>query len=163
MAALAVDHLRRDSPSNGEDLTGRPSTRQPSACGRGIFSHSPPKVHAARMAGSSVDGLGWSCWLWKAVRRYFRLHSGAVKTGRRNLKRLRRTPFKIAVGTPFRIRCTRRPDRTTRQAVVDEIIRELAGLLPDEYRGAYADAPIDSPRYLEFVPVGEVASSRTQP
>ncbi len=80
-----------------------------------------------------------------------------------NLKRLQRTPFKIAVGTPFRIRCTRRPDRATRQAVVDEIMRELAGLLPDEYRGAYADAPTDAPRYLEFLPGGEVASSSTQP
>lgn len=77
----------------------------------------------------------------------------------RNLKRLRRTPFNIAVGTPFRIQCEQRPDRATRQAVVDEIMRELAGLLPEEYRGAYADAPTTSARYLEYIPVGEVGSS----
>jgi hypothetical protein len=38
-------------------------------------------------------------------------------------------------------------------------MRELAGLLPDEYRGAYADAPMAAARYLEHIPVGEVGSS----
>ena len=77
----------------------------------------------------------------------------------KNLKRLRRTPFNIAVGTPFRIKCSQRPDRATRQSVVDEIMRELAALLPEQYRGAYLDAPGTAPRYLEFIPMEEVGSS----
>ncbi len=78
----------------------------------------------------------------------------------RNLKRLRRTPFEIAVGQPFRIKpAPHIPDRAYRQAVVDEIMVQLAELLPPEYRGEYADAPTDAPLYLEFIPADRQASS----
>ena len=77
----------------------------------------------------------------------------------KNLKRLRRTPFNIAVGTPFHILAPKQPDRTTREAIVDEIMRELADLLPAKYRGAYADAPKDSPHYLEYIPFEDASAS----
>jgi 1-acyl-sn-glycerol-3-phosphate acyltransferase len=73
----------------------------------------------------------------------------------RNLKRLRRTPFKIAVGEPFRITPGKsHPDRAYRQAVTEEIMLQLASLLPLEYRGVYADTPAVVPQYLEFIPPG---------
>ena len=56
-----------------------------------------------------------------------------------NIKRMRRTPFHIAVGRPFRIVTPAgRMTRSQRQAVTDEIMLQMASLLPEPYRGYYA-------------------------
>lgn len=72
-----------------------------------------------------------------------------------NLKRLKRTDFHIRVGRPFRLETNGEPvTAKVRQAMADEIMRELAALLPEAYRGTYAD--VDTPRkyirYLEQLP-----------
>lgn len=60
----------------------------------------------------------------------------------RNLKRLRRTDFHLAVGEPFRVRMAADVSpREAREAMTDEIMFRLAALLPPEYRGEYADLP----------------------
>jgi 1-acyl-sn-glycerol-3-phosphate acyltransferase len=57
----------------------------------------------------------------------------------KNIKRLRRTPFNIAVGRPFRlVTHTERMTSSLRQAVTDEIMLQMASLLPKSYRGYYA-------------------------
>jgi len=73
----------------------------------------------------------------------------------RNLRRLRRTPFHIAAGRPFRLDTGgRRVDRRMRQEILDEIMVQMAALLPLEYRGVYANRDAAKPKYLRFVEKG---------
>jgi len=63
-----------------------------------------------------------------------------------NIKRLRRTPFRFAVGPLCRIDTgNERVTRDVRRAITDEVMYELAALLPERYRGAYAGVD-DLPR-----------------
>jgi 1-acyl-sn-glycerol-3-phosphate acyltransferase len=58
---------------------------------------------------------------------------------RANLKKLRRTEITIRVGEPFLLETTGGiPGSQARQQMVEEIMRRMAALLPDEYRGVYA-------------------------
>lgn len=67
----------------------------------------------------------------------------------RNLRRLRRTHFHIAVGQPFQVAAGPGPaTQATRQAIADEIMTEIAALLPAEYRGVYAGRVGTPPRHL---------------
>jgi 1-acyl-sn-glycerol-3-phosphate acyltransferase len=69
-----------------------------------------------------------------------------------NLRRLRRTPFNIAVGRPFRLSTgDKRVDRRMRQEILDEIMVQLATLLPPEYRGVYANRDAANLKYLQFL------------
>ena len=66
-----------------------------------------------------------------------------------NFKRLRRTDFYIRVGKPFRLNTGGAAlSRDARQEVTDEIMRKLAELLPERYRGYYQDAGQKEYRYL---------------
>ncbi|MCK5317103.1 MAG: 1-acyl-sn-glycerol-3-phosphate acyltransferase [Anaerolineales bacterium] len=74
------------------------------------------------------------------------------KHWQRNLRRLRRTPFHIAVGRPFRLDTEgMRVDRRMRQEILDEIMAQMAALLPAEYRGVYANRDSANPKYLRFL------------
>ena len=68
-----------------------------------------------------------------------------------NLKGLRRTDFHIRVGKMFTLTF---PDhklgRELRTAMVDEIMYQIASLLPPEYRGYYTDMSKLSTNYLKF-------------
>jgi 1-acyl-sn-glycerol-3-phosphate acyltransferase len=67
------------------------------------------------------------------------VHYGGEKYWR-NLKSGRRTDFHLRVGRPFTLRSEDRfPSRQTRQLMLQEIMYQLADLLPPDYRGAYAD------------------------
>jgi 1-acyl-sn-glycerol-3-phosphate acyltransferase len=71
----------------------------------------------------------------------------------RNVKRLRRTEFQITVGQPFTLsRGTERITREVRQQMTDEIMYQLAALLPPQYRGVYADLAEATEAYLHFPP-----------
>ena len=70
-----------------------------------------------------------------------------------NLKRLRRTDFHVAIGRPFRVRpVDGRVTGEIRQAIADEIMIQIAKLLPERYRGEYADLPPATPFHLQFLP-----------
>lgn len=88
------------------------------------------------------------------------LHSGApllpmVYYGgeaiHQNLRRLRRTDFHVRVGKPFHLAT---PDRAitrgVRQQITNEIMFQLAALLPTQYRGVYADLESATRQYLHF-------------
>jgi len=78
-------------------------------------------------------------------------HGG--ETLRRNLRRLRRTPFHVRVGEPFVVRSVRAPlTSDIRQRIADEIMYRLAELLPPAYRGEYEGPPPDE-EFLGPVPV----------
>ena len=88
------------------------------------------------------------------------LHSGApmlpvVHFGsenyRENLKHLRRTDIHYVVGKPFRVDAGgQRVTSAVRQQMIDEVMFQMAGLLPAQYRGAYADLNTASHKYLVF-------------
>jgi 1-acyl-sn-glycerol-3-phosphate acyltransferase len=66
-----------------------------------------------------------------------------------NLKQFRRTDFHIRVGEPFRINTNgARISGDTRQEIADEMMVRLAALLPEEYRGVYADLSKATGKYL---------------
>jgi 1-acyl-sn-glycerol-3-phosphate acyltransferase len=68
-----------------------------------------------------------------------------------NLKRLQRTPFHIEVGTPFKLNPQGlNVDRALRQAMVAEIMIQMAALLPPSWRGPYAEDVDKTPEYLDF-------------
>ena len=70
---------------------------------------------------------------------------------RENLRRLRRTDFHIVVGEPFHIDAGGvRVTRQVRQQIVDEIMYQMAALLPPAYRGVYSDLNEATTKYLSF-------------
>lgn len=71
---------------------------------------------------------------------------------RDNLNRLKRTDFHIRVGKPFRLSFSgNRLTRELRTVMADEIMYQLALLLPEEYRGYYADLSKKTENHLDFV------------
>ena len=71
---------------------------------------------------------------------------------KRPATRLRRPDFYIAVGRPFHL--DPGADKVTgavRQQMVDEIMFQIASLLPPAYRGFYSDTAAATERYLCFV------------
>jgi 1-acyl-sn-glycerol-3-phosphate acyltransferase len=70
---------------------------------------------------------------------------------RDNLKRLRRTDFHIRVGRIFTLEShNEKVTKVVRQQMVDEIMYQLAGLMPEEYRGAYRNQNAATTRYIHF-------------
>ena len=88
------------------------------------------------------------------------LHSGApilpvVHYGsenyRANLKHLRRTDLHYVVGKPFRVDAGgQRVTGSIRQQMIDEVMYQMAGLLPPQYRGTYAALDNAPHNYLVF-------------
>src|SRR4030043_1963138 len=68
-----------------------------------------------------------------------------------NIKKLRRTKVTMQVGAPFMI-CpgSTYPDTEDRQLIADEIMYQMAKLLPAEYRGYYSDLSKTTTNYLNF-------------
>ena len=74
------------------------------------------------------------------------------ETLRKNLRRLRRTDFAIRVGRPFSIETGGvKVTREVRQEIADEIMYQIAALLPPAYRGCYSDLSASSETYLRFL------------
>lgn len=68
-----------------------------------------------------------------------------------NIHALKRTDFKIAVGNPFTIREPgEQLSRLLRRQITDEVMYQLAAILPSRYRGHYADLSQATEHYLEF-------------
>jgi 1-acyl-sn-glycerol-3-phosphate acyltransferase len=71
-----------------------------------------------------------------------------------NLRHLRRTDFHIRVGPLLRVRTDGRWTPERRQALADEVMYQIAALLPERYRGAYAVPASGEASFLEPVPAG---------
>ena len=70
---------------------------------------------------------------------------------KRNLSRLRRTPFHIVVGQPFHLHADGvKVRREIRRQMTDEVMYQLAALLPPAYRGHYANLDAATERFLRF-------------
>jgi 1-acyl-sn-glycerol-3-phosphate acyltransferase len=71
----------------------------------------------------------------------------------KKITRLRRTPFNIRVGNPFTIDTGGEAlSRDVRQEITDEIMYQIASLLPPDYRGVYSDMSQARETYLRFAP-----------
>jgi 1-acyl-sn-glycerol-3-phosphate acyltransferase len=69
-----------------------------------------------------------------------------------NFKRLRRTDFNLGVGRPFTLHPgSQRVTKEIRQQMADEIMFQIARLLPEEYRGYYSDLSRATEMYLKFL------------
>jgi 1-acyl-sn-glycerol-3-phosphate acyltransferase len=88
------------------------------------------------------------------------LHSGApllpvgfygAENYATNLRSLRRTDFHLRVGTQFHLDTHgEKVTHEVRQAMVEEMMHQLALIMPPEYRGYYADGKVARTRYIEF-------------
>jgi 1-acyl-sn-glycerol-3-phosphate acyltransferase len=68
-----------------------------------------------------------------------------------DLKRFRRPTYRLKMGIPFRLDAGgKRVKGEMRQEMADEIMYQLAALLPERYRGAYADLSKATTKYLNF-------------
>jgi 1-acyl-sn-glycerol-3-phosphate acyltransferase len=69
-----------------------------------------------------------------------------------NLKRLKRTDFHIRCGRIFYLDAKgQKVTKEIRQQMVDELMYQIASLLPPEYRGAYSDLENARENYLRFM------------
>lgn len=70
---------------------------------------------------------------------------------RNNLNHFKRTDFHIRVGKVFTLQFPREKlEREKRDRMVEEIMFQLAALLPEQYRGYYSDMSRFSTHYLRF-------------
>jgi 1-acyl-sn-glycerol-3-phosphate acyltransferase len=73
-----------------------------------------------------------------------------------NLSRLRRTDFHIVVGQPFYLNAGEdKVTRRVRQQMTDEVMYQMAALLPPAYRGVYSNLTAATETYLRFPPGAE--------
>ena len=57
----------------------------------------------------------------------------------------------MCVGDPFVIKTNgEKIDKNTRQVIVDELMYQLAALLPEEYRGEYSNLENSTKNYLSY-------------
>jgi 1-acyl-sn-glycerol-3-phosphate acyltransferase len=69
-----------------------------------------------------------------------------------NINRLKRTDFNIRVGKLFKLIFPEgKLDREVRKKMVDEIMYQMASLLPEEYRGHYSNLTKLTTNYINFV------------
>lgn len=69
-----------------------------------------------------------------------------------NLKRLKRTDFYLRVGRPFILDAGgKRVTKEIRQQMADEMMYQLAKLLPEYYRGEYSDLENATEEYIRWL------------
>jgi 1-acyl-sn-glycerol-3-phosphate acyltransferase len=88
------------------------------------------------------------------------LHSGApiipvvhwgVEDFPKNIKHLKRTDFHIRVGKAFTLDTNgEKVNSRLRQEISDEIMYQMAALMPEEYRGKYSHKIMPPMKYLRF-------------
>jgi 1-acyl-sn-glycerol-3-phosphate acyltransferase len=78
------------------------------------------------------------------------VHWGGENFGA-NLKRFKRTEFHIRVGKAFTLDAKgQKVTREIRQEMADQIMYQLAVLMPEQYRGEYKDCNPPPTKYLRF-------------
>ncbi len=66
-----------------------------------------------------------------------------------NLSHLKRTAFHLKVGRPFQLRAgTQKVSRAVRQRIADDMMVALAQLLPEQYRGYYAEVAMADTSFI---------------
>jgi len=65
-----------------------------------------------------------------------------------NIKRLKRTRITFVVGEPFILASETKITKDIYQEMTDQVMTRMASMLPERYRGAYADLKIISDKYI---------------
>ena len=65
-----------------------------------------------------------------------------------NLKRFKKTDFHLRVGERFKLNVNGKVTAEMRQEIADDMMYEIAKLIPEEYRGAYSDLSKATGKYL---------------
>lgn len=65
-----------------------------------------------------------------------------------NIKRLKRTRVTFIAGKPFMLASEMKITKNVYQEITDQIMARMAFMLPERYRGAYADMKIISEKYI---------------
>lgn len=80
------------------------------------------------------------------------LQQGLLEMGRK-LRQFRRPTIRFTVGRPFVVRLPHgeRPTPGRLREITDEIMLQLARLLPEHRRGPYATIPSGPPRFLTYI------------
>lgn len=74
-----------------------------------------------------------------------------------NIIQLRRTSFYIRVGMPFYVDPGgKKVTRDIRREIVEEIMYQIANLLPHQYRGQYSNLGEASSNYLRFCNISDL-------
>jgi 1-acyl-sn-glycerol-3-phosphate acyltransferase len=68
----------------------------------------------------------------------------------KNIRRFRRTPFCFKAGRPFRIKIEAMPGHEEREEIMEEVMGQIARLLPERMRGIYSQQAQDECKHLEF-------------
>ena len=69
-----------------------------------------------------------------------------------NLKRFKRTDFHIRVGEPFTLNTNGlKVTGEIRQQIADEMMYQTAALLPEKYRGIYANTQQATQKYIRKI------------
>lgn len=66
----------------------------------------------------------------------------------KNLRGFRSTDFHLRVGEPFKLKVEGKVSAEMRQEIVDDMMYEIAKLIPEEYRGVYSDLSKATGKYL---------------
>ncbi|MBI9103801.1 MAG: 1-acyl-sn-glycerol-3-phosphate acyltransferase [Spirochaetales bacterium] len=78
------------------------------------------------------------------------IHYGGEKFWE-NFRKLRRTRVEWKVGHPFYLNKAEKTDASIRKEMTDEIMYQMALLLPEEMRGPYADLSKMTSKHLKFI------------
>lgn len=75
-----------------------------------------------------------------------------IETFEQYFRRGRKTPVRVTFGPPFRFRTDGRPpDRQTLRRMTEQLMGQIARLLPPDRRGAYAEIPPFDPELIAFL------------
>lgn len=87
----------------------------------------------------------------KHVPVYPLVHWGLMDIGR-NLRRFKRTHVGVRVGKPFYVEVPEgEPNRGQLKEITNEMMYQLAAVLPEQYRGPFSDLSQATTTYLRFV------------
>jgi len=68
-----------------------------------------------------------------------------------NIKKFKRTNFCIKAGQPFYIKINERPGKEEREIILNEVMGQIAALLPRQMRGIYSQYAHKNCKYLDFI------------
>jgi 1-acyl-sn-glycerol-3-phosphate acyltransferase len=124
LSALQQDHILVVTPEGTRSNHGR------------LLRGHPGVVTLALLSGAPVLPI---------------VHYGHEKY-RQDFSHLRRSDFNVVVGKPFVLNSHGiKVTSAVRQQMTAEIMYQLAALLPERYRGAYADLNQATEHYLQFI------------
>lgn len=70
---------------------------------------------------------------------------------KKNLSRLKRTDFHFVAGRPFILdNHGEKVTRLVREKMIEEMMYQMASLLPEQYRGSYGDISAASTKYIQW-------------